>query len=278
MFLREDEPAPVEVLNADSGIPLVLVCDHASARFPRSVGDLGVSAEVRRSHLAVDIGAAAVARHVAANLGVTAVLAGYSRLVVDCNRYPEDALAFLEFGDGVAIVGNRKLSAAHKQERIEHIFKPYHRAIEAQVARLARLGQGPAVVGIHSFTPVFEGVPRPWDIGVLWDSDGAMADILMRKLEASGLVVGDNQPYSGAARLNYTLKRHGAALGLPHACIEMRQDHLGDPAGIERMARALGPIVGSLPGALFRTQPRSDGGRQPAAAQASGQQRVTEQG
>lgn len=245
-LLEADEPAPVQVLNPCAARPLLLVCDHASARLPRGLGDLGLDAAARHSHLAVDIGAAAVTARLATALDVTAVLAGYSRLAVDCNRDPADPQAYLDFGDGVAIPGNRGLTAEQKQRRSRQLFQPYHAAIEAQLARLTPVGASPVMLAIHSFTPVFEGVARPWDAGILWDGDPRVATALMQGLGRVGLTVGDNQPYPGTTRLNYTLKRHAAAAGLGYACIEMRQDHVGDEAGIERMAALLGGLIDTL--------------------------------
>lgn len=248
-FLAIDEPAPYTILNTDSTRPILLVCDHASKRLPRAVGDLGLDVSVRNSHLAVDIGAADVTRRLAGLLGVTAVLAEYSRLVVDLNRELSREDAFLEFGDGTAIPGNRGLSPADKQVRIDSVYHPYHDTVDAQIRRLAA-NTAPCFISIHSFTPVMDGVSRPWEVGVLWDADQPTADIFMNGLRDAGFIVGDNQPYSGKRPPGFTIDHHAKSAGLRHVAIEMRQDITGTPAGVDRFVNALQPIVANLPQAF----------------------------
>lgn len=265
-LLGADEPAPFTVLNADSGVPILLVCDHASSRFPRAVGDLGVAPPVRRSHLAVDIGAEALTRTLASRLAATAVLARYSRLVIDCNRDPADAEAFLEFNDGTSIPGNRGLAAAHKRSRVEHIFRPYHQAVAEQIARLSALGTPPALFAMHSFTPVFEGLSRPWQIGVLWDEDERIAAPLIDALRRTQLMVGDNEPYTGKGPRNFTIDRHARAAGLPYVGIEVRNDLIDDDAGVDRVAAVFHDIVEALPTSVYAAANSAVAGREQQAA------------
>lgn len=256
-LLAADEPAPFSILNPRSEQPLLLVCDHASSRFPRSLGDLGLDPLARRCHLAEDIGAGALTTHLAERLGVTAVLAGYSRLVIDCNRELPDPSAFLEFGDGLEVPGNRNLSLAQKKSRAEAIYWPYHHAIDAEIKRLETTANTPAVIAIHSFTPVLAGVSRPWEIGVLWDADRRISDFLIRELRNSGFVVGDNEPYSGRAPQDFTIDYHAEAAGLPHAGIEVRQDLIDHDDGVRRVSETLLAIIRRLPAAVFGADPAS---------------------
>lgn len=249
--LAPDEPAPFVVLNPGSTEPVLLVCDHASSRLPRAVGDLGLDPAARQSHLAEDIGAGDLARRLAETLSATAVLAGYSRLVVDLNRDLLDADAFLEFGDGVAIPGNRNLSPAERAARADALYLPYHAAIREQVRRLSAAVGVPAIVAIHSFTPVLNGVSRPWEIGILWDADRRIARLLLEGLRADGFVVGDNEPYSGKAPQDFTVDHHAEAARLPHAGIEVRQDLIDHPEGVDRVATSLHRIIGTLPASIF---------------------------
>ncbi len=249
--LAPDEPAPFAVLNGDSTGPVLLVCDHASARLPRSLGDLGLDPAARQSHLAQDIGAADLARRLAKTLNATAVLAGYSRLVVDLNRDLQDPEAFLEFGDGIAIPGNRGLSPAARAARVDAIYRPYHAAVGEQVRRLEAAVGVPAIVAVHSFTPVLNGVSRPWEIGIMWDADPRIADILLAGLRAGGYVVGDNEPYSGKAPQDFTIDHHGEAARLPHVGIEVRQDLIDHPEGVTRVAAGLHRIIANLPLSVF---------------------------
>ena len=250
-LLAADEPAPYTVLNAGAVYPVLLVCDHASARLPRSVGDLGLDPAARRSHLALDIGAADLARRLAELLSAAAVLAGYSRLVVDLNRELLDGEAFLEFGDGVVIPKNRNLSAADREARADALYRPYHEAIRREVGRLTEAVGVPAIIAIHSFTPVLNGVSRPWEIGILWDADRRVPNALLEGLRADGFVVGDNEPYSGKAPQDFTIDHHAEAAGLPHAGIEVRQDLIDHPEGVERVAKSLHRIIAGLPASVF---------------------------
>jgi predicted N-formylglutamate amidohydrolase len=258
-LLAADEPAPFTVLNPASGQPALLVCDHASRLFPRALGDLGLDPLARRCHLALDIGAGALTRALAQSLGFTAVLAGYSRLVVDCNRDLLDPGAFLEFGDGVLVPGNRSLSPAEKSARADAIYWPYHRAIDSEIKRLAAASGSPAVFAVHSFTPVLDGVSRPWQFGVLWDADRRIADILIRDLTAAGFVVGDNEPYSGRAPQDFTVDNHAEAAGLPHVGLEVRQDLIDHDEGVARIAALLHGIIQGIPAGIFGL-PGGEGG------------------
>jgi predicted N-formylglutamate amidohydrolase len=250
-LLAADEPAPFTVLNPASDKPALLVCDHASRLFPRSLGDLGLDPLARRCHLALDIGAEALTVRLAESLGVTAVLAGYSRLVVDCNRDLLDPGAFLEFGDGIVVHGNRHLSPAQKTARADAIYWPYHRAIDAEIKRLTGGLRSPGVIAIHSFTPVLDGVSRPWEFGVLWDADRRVSDILIRELTAAGFVVGDNEPYSGRAPQDFTIDNHAEAAGLPHVGIEVRQDLIDDDEGVAGIAAILHASIQRIPAGVF---------------------------
>lgn len=245
-LLEADEPAPFVVSNPEATAPLLLVCDHASRRIPRGLGTLGLDPVARRCHLAWDIGAGRLTERLAAALGVTAVSAQYSRLVVDCNRDLLDPGAFLEYGDGVVIHGNRALTPVAKQLRAASLYWPYHRAIDAELARLNGCGPKPTVVAVHSFTPVLNGISRPWEIGVLSDVDRPTAERFLDGFRAAGFLVGDNEPYSGKAPADFTIDHHAEAAGLPHVGIEIRQDLIDDEAGVAKIGDVLFEIVAGL--------------------------------
>ncbi|MEQ9561083.1 MAG: N-formylglutamate amidohydrolase, partial [Woeseiaceae bacterium] len=220
--------------------------DHASRRFPRSLGDLGLDPAARVCHLAWDIGAGPLTERLAQMLSLTAVLANYSRLVVDCNRELLDAGAFLKFGDGIPVPGNRNLSEAQRAARADAIYWPYHAAIEGQLQRLLQHPVQPVFLSIHSFTPVLEAVSRPWQVGILWDKDRDTAELLIREFARAGYLVGDNLPYSGKAPQDYTVDQHAEIAGIAHAGIEIRQDLIHDERSVERMAEVMCPIVQRL--------------------------------
>ncbi len=246
-LLAADEPPPCTVINGDAQTPVLLVCDHASCRIPAALGDMGLDPPARRCHLAVDIGAGALTRHLASRLSVTAVLCEYSRLVVDCNRQLLDPGAYLEYGDGVVIPGNRSLRPEQKALRAKAIYWPYHNTIGEQIERLQAFGTPPAVLAIHSFTPVMNGVSRPWHIGILWDTDKRLSDVLLKELAEAGFVVGDNEPYSGKAPQDFTIDYHAESNELPHVGIEIRQDLIDDQAGIDGVGELLVGIIRTIP-------------------------------
>ncbi len=251
--LADDEPAPFRVLNPESEKPLLLVCDHASRRFPASVGNLGVDRAVKRCHLGSDIGAKRLTRALAGRLGATAVLQRYSRLVIDCNRQLLDPGAFLQFGDGVVISGNRNLDSAEREARSEAIYWPYHRAIAHEVDRLTAAVAKPAMLAIHSFTPVLNGKFRPWQIGILWDEDARVPQPMMEQLRDQGFLVGDNEPYSGKALQDFTMDHHAEEGGLPHVGIEIRQDLICNDKGVTAIADALQPVITNILAQLYPT-------------------------
>ncbi|MCZ6880436.1 MAG: N-formylglutamate amidohydrolase [Gammaproteobacteria bacterium] len=238
-LLAADEPPPFEVLNAGSAAKIIVVCDHAGNRIPRSLNNLGLDEFSMRRHIAWDIGAADVARFLAPCLGAPTLLTNYSRLVVDCNRRLDDATAFRALSDGDDVPGNHLLTATEKQRRADAIYWPYHQAIASQVDRLCHEDFAPALISIHSFTPFFDNSHRPWEIGILWDNDPRIAVPLMKNLQDKGLIVGDNEPYSGRHPHDFTVDYHGEKRGLPHASIEIRQDLLSDAQARRRWATTL---------------------------------------
>lgn len=246
-FLSADEPGPFKVLNPLAEQPILLVCDHASSRFPKSLGDMGLDPFARRCHLAIDIGAGPLTESLAASLGVTAVLAQYSRLVMDCNRQLMDPGAYLEYGDGILVPGNRNLRKADKDIRANALYWPYHKAVDEQVRRLQLAGPLPAFIAVHSFTPVMNGESRPWQIGVLWDKDTRLKEMFLEDFAAAGYVVGDNEPYSGKAPQDFTIDHHAETIGLPHVGIEIRQDLVADAAGVARIAAVMHDTIKSIP-------------------------------
>ncbi len=242
------DPPPYSVVNADGRAPLLLVCDHASREFPAAMGRLGLAEDATRRHIAWDIGAAEVTRALARIFDAPAVLAGYSRLLIDCNRTLSDPSSIVPASDGEVVPGNRRLTSVDRELRARSFFEPYHEAIALRLEEARHRRVVPALVSMHSFTPVFGQVVRPWHVGVLWDRDARIAVPLLERLRAvPGLVVGDNLPYSGRHPADYTVARHAEGARLPHVCLEIRQDQLETAAGVEHWARivaaALGPIV-----------------------------------
>ena len=240
------EPGPFRVVNPHGRARLLLVCDHASNRIPAPLQNLGLDELALGRHIACDIGAGEVTERLSAQLDAPAVLASYSRLVVDCNRGLNDPTSILAVSDGEFIPGNQGLDEAQKAERARQFFHPYHDAINRRLESFARRGIVPAFVAIHSFTPIFKNVRRPWQIGVLWDTDPRIPVPLMHALRAQGITVGDNEPYSGKAPADHTVDHHAEGGGLPHVSIEIRQDLVDHADGVARWARILGDTLAQI--------------------------------
>ena len=243
-LIGRDDPPPFVVLHEHGEAPALVVCDHASRAFPKAMQRLGLPVLQTWQHIAWDIGAGELARGVSNALDAPAVLAGYSRLVVDCNRRPDDPEAFRRESDGWEIPGNLSLTEFERRVRLACFFDPYHEAIAAMLGGFRARQVVPLVISVHTFTPQMGGEQRPWHVGILWDKDELSAARLIAGLRAiDGLVVGDNQPYSGKHPSNYTIDHHVEPEGLPHLCIEVRQDQLESPAGVERWVRILSRLI-----------------------------------
>ncbi|MCW9034106.1 MAG: N-formylglutamate amidohydrolase [Alphaproteobacteria bacterium] len=246
VYTHADGPL-FEFLNPEGVTPLLLICDHASQKIPTPLDNLGLSQNILKDHIAWDIGAAEVTRRAAKRLKCSAMMTGFSRLVIDCNRQPGDPGSIPSISDGVTVPRNQNLGEEDEILRSETFFVPYHHAITAQVAHLWRHGPAPALFSIHSFTPEMDGKKRPWDAGVLWNRDPRIAMPLLNSLRHhKELNIGDNEPYSGKD-IAYSIDRHGGAAGLPNCAIEIRQDLIDHEEGIEKwsiiLASALSDVL-----------------------------------
>ena len=256
-LLGPGDPPPMTVLNREGPAPLLLLCDHASNAVPASLGTLGVDEDALSRHIAWDIGAADVTRALAGRYDAAAVLSGYSRLIVDINRDLEDPTLIPVISDGVIVPANRTLDPAEAVQRMDELFWPYHTAVAAEIDRLFERGQFPAIVSIHSFTPVMRGIARPWHIGILWDRDPRLPVPVIEHLQRDPrLIIGDNEPYTGKHCEGSTIDRHGAQLGLPHLLVEIRQDLIETPEGAAEWAEILGRALDEVLAdpALYRIQ------------------------
>lgn len=242
------DPPPFMTYNDHGKARVLLVADHASPYFPAAMNQLGLADWVLERHVAWDIGSDKLTRLLADELDAQAVLAGFSRLIIDPNRRLDDPTAILEVSDGIGIPGNLDLDDGQKTLRVQSFFQPYHDAIEERLQRFAARGEVPALISVHTCTPVFDRVVRPWHIGVMWDTDPRIALPLMGRLRAmDGICIGDNEPYSGRHPHDFTVDCHGERTGLPHVGIEVRQDLVRDEAGARQwaviLAAALAPVL-----------------------------------
>jgi predicted N-formylglutamate amidohydrolase len=229
--------APFRLFNAAGAGNFVVICDHASNAVPAELGDLGLGQADLRRHIAWDIGAADVTELVAKRFDAPAVLCGTSRLVVDCNRYPDDPTAIPEVSDGTRIPANESLPAAIRAARVQRYFDPYHAAVAEAIEAALAAGRRPVILAIHSMTPEMGGRFRPWQITVSSGADRRLADPMLAALRrVAGITVGDNQPYAMDPAEDYSVPVHAERRGLLHLQIEFRQDEVGSSAGVARWA------------------------------------------
>ena len=236
-LLTDDEPLPFSVERAQGASPYLLLCEHGGKRIPRKLGDLGLDGKDLSRHIAWDIGALAVARILSQRLDATLISQTYSRLVIDCNRKPSAHDAIPVISEETEIPGNRDLSAAEAAARIDEFHRPYQTFISDYLDKR----EAPIVVDIHSFTPVYKGVARPWHVGLLYgEEQRRLADILFALIaEDRDITVGDNQPYAVNFDNDYTIPIHGVDRGIDNIEFEIRQDLIIGEAGQEDWAGRL---------------------------------------
>jgi len=231
---------PYLTYNSSGSARVLLVADHASPFFPAAMNQLGLEDWVLDRHVAWDIGSDQLTEYLADLLDAPAILAGFSRLIIDPNRKLDDPTAFVEVSDGISIPGNFELSEEQKALRVRSFFEPYHGAIARRLAEFEKGSIVPALISVHTCTPVFAQFIRPWHIGVMWDKDPRIAVPLMENLRAvEDVCFGDNEPYSGRHSHDFTIDHHAESAGLPHVGIEVRQDLVRDSDGARKWAGIL---------------------------------------
>jgi predicted N-formylglutamate amidohydrolase len=248
----EGDFAPFERIAGALDAGALVICDHAANALPPRYGDLGLPRQALARHIGYDIGAASLARRLAARLGAPAILSTYSRLLIDPNRGGDDPTLVMRISDGDLVPGNARIDAGEIERRRRRYWAPYREAIVTSVEAMLASGESPAILSIHSFTPYWRGLPRPWKVGLLWDADPRLPAALIHALgqepDIGVEAVGDNEPYDGALRGD-TLNAVATALGLSNVLIEVRQDLIGEREAAEawgdRLARILAPLIAS---------------------------------
>jgi predicted N-formylglutamate amidohydrolase len=250
-LLTQADVPPVLEFNEAGRSPFLFTCDHYGKIIPHALGDLGVPESELTRHIAWDVGIAGVAEWLSNVMNAHLIAQRYSRLVIDCNRPPGAASSIPMISEATTIPGNEGLAPEAAEIRRREIFDPYHRRINDLIdARLHR-GQPTVLVALHSFTPVYAGIARPWHIGTLYHRDRTLPPLMLQHLRAEGdLVVGDNEPYAVSDQTDYTIPVHGEMRGLINSGIEIRQDLIGDQFGqkqwADRLARILREIEETL--------------------------------
>jgi predicted N-formylglutamate amidohydrolase len=251
LLLGSEDVPPVLEDNASGRSPFLLTSDHYGRTIPRALCDLGLPESELERHIAWDIGIAGVADALSKHLDAHLIGQRYSRLVIDCNRPPCAANSIPRLSEATMIPGNEGLARDAAGARRQAIFEPYHRRIAEVIDRRQRDGVPTVLVSLHSFTPVYAGVARPWHIGALYNRDTRLPPLLLDLLrKETDLVVGDNEPYAVSDETDYTIPVHGEARGLMNTGIEIRQDLIADQAGqrqwADRLARVFREIETTL--------------------------------
>jgi predicted N-formylglutamate amidohydrolase len=244
---RSSQFSPFQLIEGDRGGGMLLLADHAGRDLPDEYGSLGLPEAEFERHIAYDIGVVGVTRRLAALTGAPALMARFSRLLIDPNRGEDDPTLIRQLYDGTVVPGNYPMSAAERERRLDAFYRPYHDAVASLTASVAEKSRkAPFIFSVHSFTPRMQGFERPWHVGILWDSDNRAVDPLLAALRAEkGLIVGDNEPYDGALRGD-TMFKHAIVNGFAHALIEIRQDLIREEEGQREWAERLAPVLEAI--------------------------------
>ncbi len=235
--LIRDDSDVVEVIGAQADGPVLILCEHASNHIPFRYAGLGLNAKARASHAAWDPGARAVALQLAKALASPMVAARISRLVYDCNRPPEAASAMPELSERIEVPGNRGLNEMQRAERVASVYEPFCASTTQVIGARKEAGLTTALITVHSFTPVWFGVRRECEIGILHDSDTRLADAMLAGAgRLPHRVICRNEPYGPEDGVTHSLKLHGLAHGLPNVMIEIRNDLLRNAQSQQRLA------------------------------------------
>jgi predicted N-formylglutamate amidohydrolase len=247
LLLGPEDAPPVQEYHAAGRSPFLLICDHFGRLIPKALGDLGLNEGELTRHIAWDIGIAGVAEQLSQRLDAHLVVQPYSRLVIDCNRPPHAASSIPIISEATTVPLNEGLSSEAAAIRRRAIFDPYHRRIEAIIDQRLHDRIPTVLIALHSFTPVYAGIARPWHIGTLYHRDKRLPPLLLKLLRSEAdLVVGDNEPYAVSDETDYSIPVHGEARGLINSGIEIRQDLIAARTGQQQWAERLARILGEI--------------------------------
>jgi len=247
LLLGYEDVPPIHEHNAAGRSPFLLTCDHYGRLIPKQLGDLGLTESELVRHIAWDIGIAGVAETLSRQLDAHLIAQRYSRLVIDCNRPPHAASSIPLMSEATTVPGNEGLAREAAERRRAQIFDPYHRRIDEIIEDRRHAGLPTVLISLHSFTPVYAGIARPWHIGTLYHRDTHLPPLVLKALRAEAdLVVGDNEPYAVSDDTDYTIPVHGEMRGLMNTGIEIRQDLISDQAGEKSWADRLARIFAEI--------------------------------
>jgi predicted N-formylglutamate amidohydrolase len=245
-LLSEEDPQPYEIINKDGKAKCLVICDHSGIKVPKKLDNLGLTEDSFKEHFAQDIGSRSISMQLSQTLDAPCILANFSRLVIDLNRRVDHPTAFVASTEKGPVPGNTAMSDEQRRQRIEEIYIPYHNAVEGLVKSFTEKGVIPAVISIHTFTPVFYKQSRPWEIGLLWVQDPRLPVPIMDYFKNKGFTVGDNEPYDARILRGTTINRHADANGLPNALFEIRNDLVSDEQGCKKWAGLISDCMAGI--------------------------------
>lgn len=237
---REVAAGAVSLVPGEETPQFFLTCEHASCLIPAQWNDLGLSRAELHDHIGWDIGAARITRLLAEKLKAPAVLSGYSRLFVECNRLPDAPDFVAPTSAGILIPGNQNVDPIEIMWRKKLGFDSFHETVATCLDRYRRALVYPVIISIHTFAPRLGAEIRPWNVGVLWKKDATFARLVQNRLEkAYDGRVGFNEPYDGNLVATATLEYHILPRNLRHVIFEIRNDLVQDEAGCSEWAERL---------------------------------------
>lgn len=217
--MDHDSNGAVEVVRYGGSSVVLITCEHASAEFPQPWTLIQEDSWLEGTHWTFDLGARPLARELCETFGTVGVLARFSRLLADPNRPKESDDLFRASADGRPIAMNQRIDAADRDRRLS-LWDQYHRTVDSEVER----STAEILLAVHTFTPEYEGVSRPMEVGILFDEEEELAERLGTAIADQGFRAAMNAPYSGKDGLMYSVDRHAKKHGRRALELEVRQD------------------------------------------------------
>ncbi len=240
-LLKSHENEVVELFNPNGKAPIVLICEHASKYIPESLSGLGMTKEGLESHAAWDIGAYELACQLSKLIDAPLIASRISRLVYDCNRSPESKAGTPSKSEIYDVLGNQDLTDSEYQSRVDEVYIPFHKMVSQTIENKA---SHPAIITIHSFTPVYFGETRKLEIGILHDEDDRLAKPLMQYArEYTKFKAAFNSPYGVSDNVMHTVNKHAAEKNLLNVMIEVKNDLLQSSSDIDFVASGLSKAI-----------------------------------
>jgi len=245
--IADTDLPPVLIENQQGKSRFVILCDHSSNNIPKKYDNLGISEAERQMHVAWDPGTLDVAKTLAQMFDAPLIYSTISRLVIDKNRSRDRNDLIPSTSEYIKISGNENISQTERQQRINDYHIPYHNAITNLLDEREELGINNVIMSIHSFTPTYMGIKRPWEIGLIPGIDERFTRAVFEALNENKepMNVGWNEPYAADHGVHYTMDIHSDKRGLHGTMVEIRNNEIADEGGIDRWVKILGSAMKS---------------------------------